>query len=144
MVELRRNVFLFLLLLALISTFGAAYVGSRQHNHQFQYPHRLTYANLLIFSGFCWCLALQAYVMWGAALLRRRIGYTVFSLFALVVAVVLLLPPVVLLNTGAVPDTLASWLMVAMGFVPGVLLLLLVSLAGHMRRWFGMRIQNRC
>ena len=125
---LRRSVLVLMLLLSSLSLLAAAYVGSLQATPRFQYPSVTKYANLLIVSGFCWGSLLQGYLLRGTTSVMRRIRNAVVAVSALGVVYVVALPPVILSNTGQVPDTLASWLMTASGAVPGVILSMLLWL----------------
>ena len=111
------------------STFSvlvAVYVGSKQMDPRFQYPSISTYANLLIVSGFCWGSLLQSYLLWGLTNLIQRIRRVAAAAVTLALVFGVLLPPVMLINTGPMPDDFASWLMATMGAIPGALLTLLI------------------
>ncbi|HBK86899.1 MAG TPA: hypothetical protein DDZ53_12805 [Firmicutes bacterium] len=133
---MNRKAFIFMLFLSTLSVLVAAYAGSRQENPRFQYPNIFTYANLLIVSGFCWGGLLQGYLVWGSTSISQRVWGVTLAVMTLALAFGLVLPPVMLLNTGPVPDSLASCLMAATGFIPGAILILVI--------WLLQRLFNAC
>lgn len=120
--DLKRSVWVVMLLFSCLSLPAAAYIGSQQTNFRFQYPSVMTYANLLIASGCCWGALFLGYFLWGVNGAMQRVRNIIIAAALLGLAYVAALPPVILLHTGPVPDTFASWLMVALGALLGVLL----------------------
>lgn len=125
---MKQKAFIFILALAILSFVLAAYAGNKQQNSGLLQSSIFAYANLLLVSGFCWGSLVQGFLMWGPASIIQRFRATTFAVTALVLVYVVALPPVILFNTGPVPDDLASWLMAAMGAILGIMLILLIWL----------------
>lgn len=125
---MKQKAFIFILALAILSFVLAAYAGNKQQNSGLLRSSIFTYANLLLVSGFCWGSLVQGFLMWGPASIIQRFRAATFAVTALVLVYVVALPPVILFNTGPVPDDLASWLMAAMGAILGIMLILLIWL----------------
>ena len=103
-------------------TFLVAILGRIQERPFLQFPNVIKYGNLVMFSGFCWGILLAIYVFWATANLVRHMALGIAGIMVVGAVYAVLVPDIVLINTGAVPDTFVSWVFAGVGAVMALIL----------------------
>ena len=117
-----RRVSLWAWLLCALFTFLVAVLGRFQERPFMQFPYFFKYGNLVIISGFCWGLLLAFYVLWESTDIARRITLSSAGIVVVGAVYAVVVPDIVLINTGAVPDTFVSWVFAGLGAVLALVL----------------------